>query len=85
MCIFCFITCKCIGQIYYIRGNHFVLLEHLVAIYVSPRGVVITLVYHVWDKAVIYGTFTNEQDFLPKLIRQKYKCQTRIYSCCMPL
>jgi len=27
----------------------FVLLEHLVAIYVSTRGVVITLVYHVWD------------------------------------
>jgi len=27
----------------------FVLLEHLVAIYVSPRGVVITLVYHVLD------------------------------------
>jgi len=26
----------------------FVLLEHLVAIYVSPRDVVITLVYHVW-------------------------------------
>ena len=43
MCIYCFITCKCIGQIYYIRGYH------LVAIYVGPRGVVITLVYHVWD------------------------------------
>jgi len=29
----------------------------------------------------------NKQDFLPKLIRQKFKrkCQTRIYSCCMPL
>ena len=27
----------------------FVLLEHLVAIYVTPRGVVITLVNHVWD------------------------------------
>ena len=49
MCIYCLITCECIGQIYYIRGNHFVLLEDLVAIYVSPRGVVITLVYHVWD------------------------------------
>jgi len=49
MCIFCLIACKCIGQIYYIRGNYFVLLEHLLAIYVSPRGVVITLVYHVWD------------------------------------
>jgi len=23
MCIFCLITCKCIGHIYYIRGNHF--------------------------------------------------------------
>jgi len=23
MCIYCLITCKCIGQIYYIRGNHF--------------------------------------------------------------
>jgi len=23
MCIFRLITCKCIGQIYYIRGNHF--------------------------------------------------------------
>jgi len=27
----------------------FVLLEHLVGIYRSPMGVVITLVYHVWD------------------------------------
>jgi len=27
----------------------FVLLEHLVAIYVSYRGVGITLVYDVWD------------------------------------
>jgi len=26
----------------------FVLFEHLVAIYVSPRGVVIPLVHHVW-------------------------------------
>jgi len=23
MCIYCLITCKCIGQIDYIRGNHF--------------------------------------------------------------
>jgi len=23
VCIYCLITCKCIGQIYYIRGNHF--------------------------------------------------------------
>jgi len=23
MCIYCLITCKCIGQIYYIRGKHF--------------------------------------------------------------
>jgi len=32
-------------------------------------------------------TFPNKQEFLPKLIRQRYKrtCQTRIYSCCMPL
>jgi len=22
MCIYCLITCKCIGHIYYIRGNH---------------------------------------------------------------
>ena len=49
MCIYCLITYKCIGQMYYISGNHFVLLEHLVAIYVSPGGVVITLVYHAWD------------------------------------
>jgi len=27
----------------------FVLLEHLVAIYIRPRGVVITFLYHVWD------------------------------------
>ena len=27
----------------------FVLLEHLVAIYVSSKSVLITLVYHVWD------------------------------------
>jgi len=38
-------------------------------------------------KSVTYVTFPNKQDFLPTLIRQKYKrkCQTRIYSCCMPL
>jgi len=23
MCIYCLITCKCIGQIYYIRDDHF--------------------------------------------------------------
>ena len=47
-------------------------------------GVVITLVYHVWD---VCPTFPNKQDFLPKLIRQKCKrkCQTRICSCCMLL
>ena len=49
MCIFCLIICACIGQIYYIRGNQFFSLEHLVAIYVSPSGVLITLVYHVCD------------------------------------
>jgi len=39
------------------------------------------------SKAVIYITFPNKQDVLPKLIRQKYKrnCQTCIYSCCIPL
>jgi len=38
-------------------------------------------------KAVTYITFPNKQDFLPKLIRQKYKryCQTRMYSCFMHL
>jgi len=42
---------------------------------------------YVHIKAVTYVTFPNKQDFLPKLIRQKYKtnCQTRIYSCCMTL
>jgi len=37
--------------------------------------------------AVTYVTFLNKCDFLPKLIRQKYKryCQTRRYSCCMYL
>ena len=44
---------------------------------------------YVHIKAVTYITFPNKQDFLPKLIRQKYKrkCQThtRRYSCCMPL
>jgi len=42
---------------------------------------------YVHIKAVTYVTFPNKQDFLPKLIRQKYKreCQTCIYSCCMPL
>ena len=41
---------------------------------------------YVHIKAVTYIPFPNKQDFLPKLIRQKYKrkCQTRIYSCCMP-
>ena len=55
-----------------------VLLEHLVAIYVSPRGVGFLLwciMYgmYVHIKAVTYVTFPNKQDFLPKLIRQKYK------------
>ena len=42
---------------------------------------------YVHMEAVTYVTFPNKQDFLPKLIKQKYKrnCQTRIYSCCMPL
>jgi len=43
---------------------------------------------YVYIKAVTYVTFPNKQDFLPdQLSRQKYKrkCQTRIYSCCMPL
>jgi len=37
--------------------------------------------------AITYVTFPNKQEFLPKLITQKYKmnCQTRIYSCCMSL
>ena len=48
MCIYCLSTCKCIGFIT-LEVITFALLEHLVAIYVSPRGVVITLVYHVWD------------------------------------
>ena len=41
---------------------------------------------YVYIKTVTYVTFPNKQDFLPKLIRQKYKriCQTRIYSCCIP-
>jgi len=36
-------------------------------------------------KAVTYITIPNKQDFLQKLIRQKYKrnCQIRIYFCCM--
>ena len=61
----------------------FVLLEHSVAIYVNPRGVGM----YVHIKAVTYVTFPNKQDFLPKLIRQKYKryCHTRRYSCCMSL
>jgi len=45
MCIYCLITCKCSVYLLII----FVLLEHLVAIYISPMGVVITLVYHVMD------------------------------------
>jgi len=38
---------------------------------------------YVHIKVVTYVTFPNKQDFLPKLISQKYKrnCQTRIYSC----
>jgi len=41
---------------------------------------------YVHIKAVTYVTFPNKQDFLPKLIRQKYKrkCQTRIYSRVCP-
>jgi len=42
---------------------------------------------YVHINAVTYVTFPNKHDFLPKLIRQKYKmnCQTCIYYCCMPL
>jgi len=42
---------------------------------------------YVQIKVVTYVTSPNKQDFLPKLIRQKYKrkCQTGIYSWCMPL
>jgi len=32
---------------YYIRGNHFCSFKHLVSMYISPRGVVRTLVYPV--------------------------------------
>ena len=41
---------------------------------------------YVHIKAVTYVTFPNKQDFLPKLIRHKYKrkCQTRIYSPVCP-
>ena len=41
---------------------------------------------YVHIKAVTDVNFQNKQDFLPKLIRQKYKrkCQTRIYSWCLP-
>jgi len=52
MCSYCLITCKYIGHIYYII---FVLLEHLVDIYVRPRGVVITLVSHVRDVCPYYS------------------------------
>jgi len=37
----------------------FVLLEQLVAIYISPRRVVITLVYHVWDVCPYYSCNTR--------------------------
>ena len=42
-------------------------------------------IMYVHIKAVTYVTFPNKQDFLPKLIRQKYKrkCKTRIYSYCI--
>jgi len=82
MCIYCLITCKGIVQIYNIRGNGFFLLEHLVAIYVSPRVVVLLwcIMYgmYVHIKAVTYVTFPNKPDFLPMLIKRN--CQTRIYS-----
>jgi len=44
-------------------------------------------VMYVHIKAVTYVNLPNKQDFLPELIRQKYKrkCQTRTYSYCMPL
>jgi len=40
---------------------------------------------YVHIKAVTYVTFPNKQDFLPKLIRQKYKRKCQTYSWCMPL
>jgi len=49
MCIYFLSTCKCIGQIYYISRNHFCYIRTLIAIYVNPSGVVITLVSRVWD------------------------------------
>ena len=49
MCIYCLITCKCIVHILTQEVNIFVQLEHSVAIYIRPRGVVITLADHVWD------------------------------------
>ena len=49
MCIYCLITCKCIGHIYYIKGYHLCSIRTLVAIYVSPRIVGLTLVDNIWD------------------------------------
>jgi len=56
MCIYCFISCKCIGQITFFITKQiiiFVLLEYLVAIYVSPRDVVITGVSCMWCMSIL--------------------------------
>jgi len=40
---------------------------------------------YVHIKAVTYVTFPNKQDFLPKLIRQKYKSNTYIFLLYAPI
>ena len=49
MCIDCLIAYKCIGHIYYISGNHFCSIKTFSCYLCKSWGVVITLVYHVWD------------------------------------
>jgi len=64
MCIYCLITCKCIGQFYYIRGNPFCSIRTLSCyLYKSwgcgdNFGVMYEMYVHI--VAVAYVTFSNK-------------------------
>ena len=50
MCIYFLITCKCIGHIYYIRGNHFCSIRTFGCYLCKSYGCGDNFgVYFVWD------------------------------------
>jgi len=76
MCIYCLITCKCIVQIYYTRGNHFCSIRTFSCLSMQVLGVwwqIWWIMYgmYVHIKAVTYVPIPNKHDFLQKFIRQK--------------